>query len=387
MSIEPKVRNNVCMNADPEGCRRLVRQMIAREKGKAPLQQGPKRVLVIGSSTGYGLSTRITAAFGGGAHTVGVSFEKPHTEKRPGTPGWYNNRTFEEEARAQGLKAETFEGDAFSLEMKARVIEYVKEELGSLDMVVYSLASGVRTDPFTGETYRSVLKPVGKPYRGITMDVMTGVLAEKEIEPATEEEAAATVKVMGGEDWKLWIQELKNAGVLAEGCFTMSYSYIGPELTYPLYREGTIGRAKAHLENTAEELRTMLSDMGGDARVSINKALVTRASSVIPAMGPYMAVLFAVMKEKGLHEGCEEQIDRLFRDLLDGRWGAHPAKGSFPVDAEGRLRVDDWEMREDVQAEVARRLADISEEKLKTRDDFQGYRHDFLQIHGFEVEK
>lgn len=379
MKMEPKIRNNVCLNADPEGCRRMTRQLIAAEEKLPPLKKGPRRVLVIGCSTGYGLSSRIAAAFGGGADTVGVSFERsPKGDSRPGTPGWYNNRTLDEEAHRRGQKSFTFEGDAFSHEMKAQAAQCIAEELGSVDMVIYSLASGIRVDPDTGETYRSVLKPLGQPYTGMTLDVMTGTLSEQTIEPAAAEEAAATEKVMGGEDWQLWIRHLKKEGLLAEGALTLAYSYIGPELTFPLYREGTIGRAKEHLEKTALRIRREMEEVGGDARVSINKALVTRASSVIPAMGPYMAVLFRVMKEKGLHEGCQEQMDRLFREALSG---------PLPLDKEGRIRMDDWEMRADVQEEVARRLGRLTNENLKELSDGEGFRRDFLQIHGFEVPR
>ncbi len=383
--IKPKIRNNVCMNADPEGCRAGVRRMIEEERNKRPVEQGPKRVLVIGSSTGYGLASRITAAFGSGADTVGVSFEKAPTERRTGTPGWYNNRTVEEEARKAGRKAETFEGDAFSHEMKGRVADYIRREMGTVDMVVYSLASGIRIDPDTGETYRSALKPVGQAYSGWAVDILTAEMTEKAIEPASREEIQATVKVMGGEDWQLWIQRLKEEGLLAPGCLTLAYSYIGPEISYPLYREGTIGLAKEHLEKTASGIREDLKDLGGDARVSINKALVTRASAVIPVMPLYMAVLFQVMKEKGLHEGCSEQIGRLFRERLEGHLPVPAGDGELPVDEEGRIRIDDWEMRPDVQEEVSRRMARISDGETLARDsDWEGFRRDFLEIHGFE---
>ena len=384
-SIQPRIRNNICLNVDPDGCRRQVKQMVAREKNQKPVNDGPKRVLVLGCSSGYGLASRITASFGSGASTIGVSFEKAPFSKRTGTPGWYNNRTFEEEAEKSGILAKTFEGDAFSTEMKDLVVDYIKENLGTVDMVVYSLASGIRVDPVTGETYRSVLKPIGDVYTGMSMDIQNGTLNSRSIEPAEKEEIESTVKVMGGEDWQLWINRLQNEGLLEEGVLTIAYSYIGPDMTFPLYRQGTIGQAKKHMELTTDAIRSDLQKINGDARVSINKAMVTRASSVIPVLSLYMAVLFKVMKEKGIHEGCEEQISRLFRERLDGHLLSAGGDGKYEVDSKGRLRIDDLELQDDVQTEVKVRVKEILRTFEVDNTDWKGLRQDFLQIHGFEV--
>ncbi len=378
MVIQPMIRNNVCLNAHPLGCAKYVEKEIAYVDKAGPVP-GPKHALIIGGSAGYGLATRIVAAFGANTPTVAVAFEKPATGKRTATVGWYNNRAFEKEASERGVEAYTIFGDAFSHEIKQQTVDTIKEKFGTVDLVVYSLASGLRIDPDTGEQYRSALKPTGSSYSAKSLDPMTGAVSEATIEPATEEEAAATVKVMGGEDWELWVRALKDAGVLAEGAVTVAYSYVGPEVTQPIYRDGTIGKAKEHLESTAATLTKTLSGLGGRAYVSVNKAVVTRASAVIPVVPLYFAILFQVMKEKGLHEGPIEQIYRLFKDQLY-------AEGGPTVDDEGRIRMDDWEMRGDVQEEVSRRWQIVDEGNVSELSDLASYRNEFLRIHGFGVE-
>ncbi len=377
MIIQPKVRNNLCMNAHPAGCAAEVNKQIEYVKSKGSFP-GPKNALVIGSSTGYGLASRIALAFGAGASTLGVFFEKESSEKRPGTPGFYNNRTFEERAKKEGLKAESINGDAFSHEVKSQVIDLLKKEFGKVDCIIYSLASPVRVDPDTGEMYRSVLKPLKGSYTAKAVNAMTGEVSQATIEPAVPEEAAATVKVMGGEDWKLWIKALKEADLLAEGVTTVAYSYIGPEITYPVYREGTIGKAKEDLEASASVLSEELSSLSGSAYVSVNKALVTRASAVIPVVPLYMALLYKVMKEKGVHEGCIEQIHRLFSERLV------PGK-EVETDENGLIRIDDLEMREDVQAAVMELWQQVDSGNLSELGDMEGYKSDFLRLHGFDV--
>ncbi|MCF7928249.1 MAG: trans-2-enoyl-CoA reductase family protein [Spirochaetales bacterium] len=376
MIIKPKIRNNICMNAHPVGCAEAVRKDISYVK-KAGNFSGPKNVLVVGASTGYGLAARISAAFGGKASTLAAAFEKEPTEKRPGTAGWYNTRAFEQEAAKEGLYAKSLNGDAFSHELKQQAIDIIKEEMGQVDLVIYSLASPMRTDPDTGETYRSVLKPIGETYTNRTLDAMSGEVGTVSIEPAEEQEIANTVKVMGGEDWMLWLRALKDAGVLSEGAKTVAFSYIGPELTYPVYRHGTIGKAKEHLEKTAGELNELLGS--GSAFVSVNKAVVTRASAVIPVVPLYLSLLFRVMKGKGIHEGCIEQMYRLFTERLLNENG-------IPLDESGRIRIDDWEMREDVQKEINALWDKVTTENVETITDVKGYRKDFLQLHGFDVE-
>ncbi len=368
----------VCLTSHPEGCEKEVLNQIEYVKAQGAVDM-PKRVLVVGCSTGFGLASRITASFAGGAETLGISFEKGPSEKRPGTPGWYNNRAFDKAAAAAGIKSHTIDGDAFSDAVKDEAAAWIKENWGQVDMIVYSLASPVRVDPETGETYRSVLKPIGKSFTAQSVDFMTGAISDVTIEPAAEEEIAPTVKVMGGEDWARWISRYKEAGILAEGVRTVSYSYIGPEVTYPVYREGTIGQAKEDLENSASALNEMLKDLSGQAYVSVNKALVTRASSVIPVVPLYMALLFRIMKEKGIHEGCIEQMYRLFSERLV------PGK-EVPVDEKGRIRIDDWEMREDVQSAVSDLWDKVTTENISELSDIEGFREDFLKLHGFNVD-
>ncbi|MFP3958962.1 MAG: enoyl-ACP reductase FabV [Spirochaetaceae bacterium] len=379
MVIKPMIRNNICVNAHPVGSRLYVRKLAdyVRSRGTTP---GPKKVLVIGSSGGYGLASRTVAALGAGADSLGVAFEKPPSAKRPGTSGWYMTEELERLAGEQGLYAESLIGDAFSHDMKKQAVRKVAENMGQVDLLIYSLASGARTDPDTGETYRSVLKPIGRPYVSFTLDPFKQQLSEVSVEPAEESEIEATVKVMGGEDWSLWVNALLEAGVLAEGAMTIAYSYIGSDFTRAIYRDGTIGRAKEHLEATAADLGGRLREIGGSARVSVNKAVVTRASAVIPVVPLYMTILFRVMKEKGLHEGTIEQMHRLFAERLY-------TGGSVPADEEGRIRLDDWELREDVQQEVRTAWDIINEENLRSLADLEEYRRVFLHIHGFGFDE
>ncbi len=367
------------MTSHPTGCAQEVHRQIEYVRSQGPIANGPKRVLVIGSSAGYGLASRIVAAFGCGAGTVGVAYEKPGSEKRPGTSGWYNMQAFDREAQAAGLRSVTINDDAFSAATKQETIAKIRDTLGQVDLVVYSLASPVRTDPATGETYRSVLKPIGAPYTATSADPMSGEVKQTTIEPASEDEIAATVKVMGGDDWQLWIDALLDAGVLADGARTVAYSYIGPEATRQIYREGTIGRAKEHLERTAIAMDAMLRKrIGGGAWVSVNKALVTRASAVIPVVSLYISLLYKVMKEKGLHEGCIEQIYRLFTDRLY-------AGGEVPTDESHRIRIDDLEMHPDVQEAVDSRWGTVTTDNISSLSDIAGFRQEFLRLHGFEV--
>ena len=379
MIIKPKIRGFICTTAHPDGCAAHVREQIDYVRGKGPIAGAPKRVLVIGASTGYGLASRIVPAFAGGASTIGVFFEKPGEEGRTGSAGWYNSVAFEKAAQAAGLYAKSINGDAFSDAIKQQVIDTIKADLGQVDAVIYSLASPRRTDPRTGVTHKSCLKPVGESYTNKTVDTDKGAVNEVKIEPATEAEIADTVAVMGGDDWELWIDALSAAGVLAPGVVTVAYSYIGPSLTWAIYRNGTIGKAKEHLEETADRLTAKLAGLEGHAWVSVNKALVTQASSAIPVVPLYISLLYRVMKEKGIHEGCIEQIQRLFADRLG------PA-GSPQPDEEGRIRIDDWEMREDVQSEVAGLWEKVSTENLAQISDIAGYRAEFLKLFGFGLE-
>jgi enoyl-[acyl-carrier protein] reductase/trans-2-enoyl-CoA reductase (NAD+) len=379
MIIKPKVRGFVCVTAHPEGCAAHVQQQIDFVRAKGPLKDLPKRVLVIGASTGYGLASRIVPAFAGGAATLGVFFEKPGEEGRTASAGWYNSVAFEKAAHAEGLYAKSINGDAFSDSVKQQTIEAIKADLGTVDAVIYSLASPRRTHPSTGVTFKSTLKPVGASFSAKTVDTDKGLVTDITIEPASEQEIADTVAVMGGEDWAMWIEALSEAGVLAPGALTVAYSYIGPDLTWAIYRNGTIGRAKEDLEATAQKLTEKLGATGGRAWVSINKALVTQASSAIPVVPLYISLLYKVMKAHGLHEGCIEQIQRLFAERL--------ANGVAPQpDEAGRLRLDDWEMREDIQKEVAALWPQVTTENLPTISDIAGYRAEFLRLFGFGLE-
>jgi enoyl-[acyl-carrier protein] reductase / trans-2-enoyl-CoA reductase (NAD+) len=379
MIIKPKFRGFICTTAHPAGCAKQVQNQIDYVQSR-PKIDGPKKVLVIGSSTGYGLASRIVAAFGCGADTIGVFFEKPSVKNRTATAGWYNTAAFEKEARKAGLVAESINGDAFSKEIKEQTIEKIKNRLGGkVDMVVYSLAAPRRVHPETGETFHSVLKPIGKPFTNKAVDFHSGNVSEMTIEPATEKEVHDTIQVMGGEDWQMWMDALKEADVLAEGVTTIAYSYIGPELTFPIYREGTVGKAKDHLEKNAHELDAKLKDLGGRAFVSVNKALVTQSSAAIPIVPLYISILYKVMKEKGLHEDCIMQMYRLFSErLYQG--------GEVPVDEKGRIRIDDLEMKPEVQQAVMEQWKLIDSATLEEISDIEGYRRDFFQLFGFETE-
>ena len=377
MIIAPKTRGFICTTAHPEGCAANIQSQIDYVKSQPEFSDAPKKVIVIGASTGYGLASRIVSAFGGGASTIGVFFEKPGTERKTGSAGWYNSVAFENAAREAGLYAKSFNGDAFSNEMKDEVIATIKEDLGEIDCIVYSLASPRRTDPTDGETYKSVLKPIGESYSQKNLNTDTGEVNSVTIEPAEGDEIAHTVKVMGGEDWELWLAALKEAGVLADGFTTVAYSYIGPELTFPIYTNGTIGKAKEHLEDSAARMNEEFGE--GTAYVSVNKALVTQASSAIPVVPLYISLLYKVMKEAGNHEGCIEQIQRLFSD--------HLASGGGPeLDEQGRIRIDDWEMGEEVQAAVHEAWDNVTTENLSELSDFLGYKSEFLRLFGFGLE-
>jgi enoyl-[acyl-carrier protein] reductase / trans-2-enoyl-CoA reductase (NAD+) len=376
MIIEPRMRGFICLTAHPEGAAQNVKQQIEYVKSKGAIN-GAKKVLVIGASTGFGLSSRITSAFGSNASTIGVFFEKPPMEGKTASPGWYNSAAFEKEAQAAGLYAKSVNGDAFSKEVKQEVIDLIKADLGQVDLVVYSLASPVRVHPETGVTHRSALKPIGQTFSNKTVDFHTGKVSEVSISPAEQEDIDNTVVVMGGEDWAMWMDALKAAGVLAEGALTVAYSYIGPSLTEAVYRKGTIGRAKDHLEATAFEITDKLKDIHGKAYVSVNKALVTQASSAIPVIPLYISLLYKTMKEMGLHEGTIEQIQRLYAERLY-------KGGEVPVDDKGRIRIDDWEMRDDVQAKVAELWKEADTDNLSQLGDLEGYRKDFYNLFGFD---
>jgi len=378
MVIKPRVRGFLCTTTHPEGCKANVQKQIAHVQSKGAIADGPKRVLVLGSSTGYGLASRITAAFGCGASTIGVFYEKEGTEKKPGTAGWYNSAAFQQLAEAEGLYSKNFNGDAFSDEMKSKVINTIKGDLGQIDLVVYSLAAPRRTHPKTGEVFNSTLKPIGKAttQKGVNTD--KEAIQEYQLEPATQDEIDNTVAVMGGEDWQMWIEALDDAGVLADGAKTTAYTYIGEKITWDIYWHGTIGAAKQDLDKRVIDIRERLAKRGGDARVSVLKAVVTQASAAIPAMPIYLAILFKVMKAKGVHEGCIEQVDRLFRDSLYGTTAS--------PDAQGRLRADDLELDPAIQAEVEALWDQIDTDNLKALSDFDGYKQEFLRLFGFEVD-
>ncbi|TCI84659.1 enoyl-ACP reductase FabV [Tenacibaculum sp. M341] len=377
MIIEPRTRGFICLTSHPVGCEQNIKNQIAYIQSKGKIE-GAKKVLVIGASTGFGLASRITSAFGSDAATIGVFFDKPASEGRPASPGFYNTAAFEKEAIKAGLYAKSINGDAFSNEIKDQVVQLIKEDLGQVDLVIYSLASPVRTHPETGKRYKSVLKPIGGEFSNKTVDFHTGKVSEISIKPAEGDDIENTVTVMGGEDWKMWMDTLKAENLLAEGATTVAYSYIGPSLTEAVYRKGTIGAAKDHLEATAFTITDDLKSIGGKAYVSVNKALVTQASSAIPVIPLYISLLFKVMKEKGIHEGCIEQIERLYSERLFG--------GSLDLDDKGRIRIDDWEMREDVQAEITKLWEQATTENLTELGDLKGYSNDFFNLFGFKVE-
>ncbi|WP_165675457.1 enoyl-ACP reductase FabV [Metapseudomonas otitidis] len=378
MIIKPRVRGFICVTTHPAGCEANVKEQIRYVESKGPVANGPKKVLVIGSSTGYGLAARITAAFGAGADTLGVFFERPGSETKAGTAGWYNSAAFEKAAQAKGLYARSINGDAFSDEVKRVTIETIKQDMGQVDLVVYSLAAPRRTHPKTGEVFNSVLKPVGKTVNFRGLDTDKEVIKESVMEPATETEIAHTVAVMGGEDWQMWIDALQEAGVLADGAKTTAFTYLGEEITHDLYWNGSIGAAKKDLDQKVLGIREKLAATGGDARVSVLKAVVTQASSAIPMMPLYLSLLFKVMKEKGTHEGCIEQVDGLFRESL---YGTEPH-----LDADGRLRADYKELQPDVQDTVKDLWNKVTNENLYQLTDFTGYKTEFLRLFGFEID-
>jgi len=377
MIIEPRMRGFICLTAHPAGAEQSVKNQIQYVKSKGAID-GAKKVLVIGASTGFGLASRITSAFGSDAATIGVFFEKPPTEGKTASPGWYNSAAFEKFAQEAGLYAKSINGDAFSDEIKDETLALIKKDLGKVDLVVYSLASPVRTNPKTGVTHRSALKPIGNTYTNKTVDFHTGKVSEISIQPANEEDIENTVAVMGGEDWAMWIDALKKADLLEEGALTVAYSYIGPALTEPVYRKGTIGRAKDDLEATAFSITDSLKDLGGKAYVSVNKALVTQASSAIPVIPLYISLLYKIMKQEGVHEGTIEQIQRLYAERLY-------AGKDVPTDDKGRIRIDDLEMRDDIQNKVAELWTQATTENLAEIGDLEGYRKDFYHLFGFDV--
>ena len=378
MIIKPRVRGFMCVTTHPVGCEANVAQQIDYVKAQGAIPNGPKRVLVIGASTGYGLASRISAAFGAGASTLGIFFEKEGTEKKPGTAGWYNSAAFHKFAEAEGIYAKSINGDAFSDEIKDKTIAQIKADLGQVDLVVYSLASPRRQHPKTGEVFNSTLKPIGKDVtqRGVNTDKET--IENFTLVAANEDEINNTVAVMGGEDWQMWIDALDEAGVLADGAKTTAYTYLGDKLTWDIYWHGTIGAAKKDLDKRVISIREKLARTGGDARVSVLKAVVTQASSAIPVMPLYLALLFKAMKADGSHEGCIEQVYGLFKNSL---YGDAPIK-----DEEGRLRADGLEMRPEIQAAVEKMWDDVTTENLMATTDFAGYKREFLRLFGFEID-
>lgn len=377
MVIQPKVRGFICTNAHPVGCAANVQQQIDYVLAQGPIAKGPRRALVIGSSTGYGLASRITAAFGCGADTLGVFFEKEPSERRAATAGWYNTAALHRAARARGLYAEGINGDAFSDAVKDQVVAKLRRELGPVDLVVYSIAAPRRTDPRTGVTYTSALKPIGQPFtmRGINTDTL--VVEETTVQPASEEEIAHTIKVMGGEDWEWWMERLDHEGLLAPGCKTTAYTYIGKEMTWPLYGHAAIGMAKRDLDRAARVIHARLQKIGGECRVSVLKALVTQASSAIPIMPLYISILYKIMKEAGTHEGCIEQIQGLFARQLYGN--------ARELDEDGRFRMDTKELRDEVQAKVKELWETVTTENVDRLTDLKGYKEEFLRLFGFGI--
>ena len=378
MIVKPLVRGFICVTTHPVGCEANVEKQIDYVAAQGAIAGGPRKVLVIGASTGYGLAARITAAFGCGAETLGVFFERPGEENKPGTPGWYNTAAFTKFAAAKGLYAKSINGDAFSDEIKQKTIDIIKRDLGHIDLVVYSLAAPRRTHPKTGEVFSSTLKPVGKAITLRGLDTDKEVVKESRLEPATQSEIDNTVAVMGGEDWQMWIDALLAAGVLAEGAKTTAFTYLGEKITHDIYWNGSIGAAKKDLDQKVLAIRESLSNHGGDARVSVLKAVVTQASSAIPMMPLYLSLLFKVMKEEGTHEGCIEQVYGLYKDSL---YGASPC-----MDQEGRLRADYKELSPQVQARVQELWSQVTNDNLYELTDFAGYKSEFLRLFGFEID-
>ncbi|MEO1888657.1 MAG: enoyl-ACP reductase FabV [Cycloclasticus sp.] len=380
MIIKPKTRGFICTTAHPKGCAENVKQQIQITQQQGPVQGGPKKVLIIGSSSGYGLASRITAAFGSGAATIGVFFEKPSTERKTGSAGWYNTAAFDVEAKNAGLYAKHINGDAFSNEAKQKTIDLIKEDLGQVDLVIYSLASPVRKVPGSDVVTRSCLKPIGETYKSTAIDTNKDVIIEAKVEPATEQEIADTITVMGGEDWELWMGALADAGVLADGCKSVAYSYIGTAITWPIYWDGALGKAKMDLDRAAKAIDSKLKVTNGAANVAVLKSVVTQASSAIPVMPLYISMVFKVMKEQGIHEGCIDQINRLFRtQLFNG--GAEQN-----LDDTNRLRLDDWELRDDVQQACIDIWPQVTTDNLFDLTDYASYKKEFLNLFGFEIE-
>jgi len=379
MIIEPVIKGVVARTAHPEGCKQAVVSQIEYVKSHAQIESGPKKVLILGASSGFGLASRIALTFGGAkADTIGVSFERGPSEKGVGTAGWYNNIYFREQAEQEGYIAKNFVGDAFSPQVRQQVADYIRDEFGGqVDLVVYSLATGVRPNQETGDLWRSCLKTVGESFSGQTVNIEQDSLYNSVLEPASEQEIQATEKVMGGEDWQEWIDFLLEQDVLAKGAKTVAYSYIGPKATYPIYHQGTLGIAKQHLHATSNTLNQQLSAIGGEAYVSVCKALVTKASVFIPAFSPYILCLFKVMKKHGLHEDCIEQMQRMYSERL------YPVNGPVVVDEQRLIRVDDWELREDIQVEVAELMVQMNADNFSEIGDYQGYKQAFLQLNGF----
>ncbi|OZI64258.1 enoyl-ACP reductase FabV [Bordetella genomosp. 1] len=378
MIIKPRVRGFICVTTHPTGCAANVREQVEYVKAQGPIANGPKKVLIIGASTGYGLAARITAAFGSGAATLGVFFERPGDDKKPGTAGWYNTAAFHDVAEAEGLYARSINGDAFSDEIKAQTIDAIKADLGQVDLVVYSLAAPRRTHPKTGVVYNSTLKPIGKELKMRGLDTDKEVIKETVLPPATQQEIDDTVAVMGGEDWQMWIDALADAGVLAPGAKTTAFTYLGDTITQDIYWNGTIGAAKKDLDKKVLDIRAKLAATGGDARVSVLKAVVTQASSAIPVMPLYLSLLFKIMKEKGTHEGCIEQLYHLFQD---GLYTDKPLQ-----DDVGRLRADLKEMDPDVQAKVTALWNQVQDDNIYELTDFAGYKAEFLRLFGFGID-
>ena len=376
MIVKPRIKGFICTTAHPTGCAANVRNAA---RSIAALKSGPRNALVIGASAGYGLASRIVAAFGAGAGTLGVSLERPPTDRRTASAGWYNNAAFEDAARRGGLYANTLDGDAFADDMKSKVIDEIRRSLGQIDLLVYSLAAPSRQHPRTGEVHRSVIKPLGETLRVKTLNQDRGVVHEVDIAPASDEETAATVAVMGGEDWEYWIESLLDANALAPGFKTVAYTYIGSEISWPIYWHGTLGKAKEDLQRAANAIDERLSALRGEARIAVLKAMVTQASSAIPSIPLYTALLFRVMKEASTHEDCAAHIDRLFRSALY-------ADGSRQLDETGRFRLDDRELAEEIQAEVGRRWAAVTSENVAELGDTEGIRADFLKLFGFGVD-
>ena len=378
MIIQPKVRGFICTAAHPVGCFNSVKEQVDYVKSQGKFN-GPKNVLIIGASTGYGLATRIVSTFGAGAKTIGVFFEREAVGKRTASAGWYNSAAVEQIATDDGFYAKSINGDAFSHDIKKKTINLIRQDLKQVDLIVYSLAAPRRIHPDTGEVYSSVLKPIGETYTNKTVDPIKGEVKEITIEPASEEETAHTEAVMGGEDWDMWINLLDEEGLLSDNAITFAYTYIGPELTHPIYKNGTIGRAKDHLQATANKLNEKLAKRNGKAFLSVNKALVTQASAAIPVVPLYMSLLFKIMKEKGTHEGCIEQIYRLFKEHAYAN-----AETSF--DKSGRVRIDDLEMQDDVQAKIAELWPQVNTDNLEALTDIQGYRDEFYRLFGFGID-